>query len=335
MAVSTGRVDSAAAVATGTACGLRDVSVTPSGGPRLAVRLGDGPLRPFLLVHGLAANARVWDAVARHLLAAGHAVAAVDLRGHGRSEAPPDGYDTDTAADDLAGVLDELGYTGGREPIAVGQSWGGNVVVSLAARRAGVAAICGVDGGWIRLGGRFDSFESCWQQLAPPPLGEVTYAQVATRLPQLHPTWPAEVVAGVLAGLRELPDGGVAATLAREHHRAILSSLYAEDPRAWYPLVQVPVLLCAAMPPQAPVGEPDPGDPGLATRRGVAEALAGLPGARVSWYVDAEPDLHAEHPARLTADLLQLAAAAEAAPTGSHFAERPTPAGTVAGTLRR
>src|SRR3954471_10049285 len=31
-----------------------------SGGPRLAVRSLDGRRRPFLLVHGLASNARVW-----------------------------------------------------------------------------------------------------------------------------------------------------------------------------------------------------------------------------------------------------------------------------------
>ena len=31
----------------------RDVEVPLPGGPRLAVRLTDGPLRPFLLVHGL------------------------------------------------------------------------------------------------------------------------------------------------------------------------------------------------------------------------------------------------------------------------------------------
>ncbi|HEY5472951.1 MAG TPA: alpha/beta fold hydrolase, partial [Candidatus Limnocylindrales bacterium] len=39
---------------------------------------------PFLLVHGLASNARLWDGVARRLTEAGHRSVAVDLRGHGR-----------------------------------------------------------------------------------------------------------------------------------------------------------------------------------------------------------------------------------------------------------
>ncbi len=43
---------------------------------------------PFVLVHGLASNARLWDGVATALVAAGHPVFAVDLRGHGRSSKP-------------------------------------------------------------------------------------------------------------------------------------------------------------------------------------------------------------------------------------------------------
>ncbi|MCY7373317.1 MAG: alpha/beta fold hydrolase, partial [Spirochaetaceae bacterium] len=83
---------------------LRDDAVQLPGGPRLALRRGSGPGRPFLLVHGLASNARLWDGVAVLLLEAGHEVVAVDLRGHGRSEQVEDGYTTDQAADDLAAL---------------------------------------------------------------------------------------------------------------------------------------------------------------------------------------------------------------------------------------
>jgi hypothetical protein len=49
---------------------------------------------------------------------------------------------------------------------------------------------------------------------------------------------------------------------------------------------------------------PDP----AAKRTAVAEAMAGLPDAQVHWYPDAHHDLHAQQPARTTADLLALAA---------------------------
>jgi len=294
----------------------RDVDVPLPGGPRLAVRLTDGPLRPFLLVHGLASNARLWDGVTRRLAAAGHAVAAVDLRGHGRSEAPaaPDGaggnggYDTDTCADDLAALADELGFTGGRAPVVAGQSWGGNVVMSLAARRGGVAALGCVDGGWIRPSQRFATFEDCWAELAPPSFEGRRYADLRARIAAAHPDWPPEGVEGTLQNLRELPDGGVENRLSREHHREIVRSMYLGDPRAWYPLVRVPVLLCPAV---VPEGAPDPTGRSARRRSDVAQALQLLADARVSWYVGADHDLHAQHPGRLAADLLALAADAE------------------------
>ena len=311
---------------------LKDETVAVTDGPRLAIRHGDGPLRPFLLVHGLASNARLWDGVARRLVAAGHAVIAVDLRGHGRSESPDGGYDTDTCADDLATLIEDLRLTGGRAPIAVGQSWGGNVVMSLAARRAGVAAVCGVDGGWLRPGRRFASFDECWSVLAPPDWEGVTYRAVIQRITAAHPDWPAEGVRGVVAGLQELPGGGVRNRLSRDHHRSILLSMYRGDPRAWYPLINVPTLLCAAVPPaDASEGGAESDDAARdddtenvshgrrddrarrarGTREEVNEALTLLPDARVHWYIDADHDVHAQQPGRLARDLLALAAAAE------------------------
>ena len=50
-------------------------------------RSGDRDAAPFVLVHGLASNARLWDGVAEHLHASGHTVIAIDQRGHGRSDA--------------------------------------------------------------------------------------------------------------------------------------------------------------------------------------------------------------------------------------------------------
>src|SRR3989440_6867696 len=119
-----------------------DARVRVAQGVFLHVRRWPGEKRPFLLVHGLSSNARLWDGVAAELSAAGHAVHAVDLRSHGDSDAPPDGYDTATAAEDVAA----LGLTG---VVAVGESWGGSVVVTLAAKHPeGGTALALIDGGW-------------------------------------------------------------------------------------------------------------------------------------------------------------------------------------------
>ncbi len=98
----------------------------------------EGSGRPFLLVHGLASNALLWQGVAEHLAAAGHRVVAVDPRGHGESDAPADGYDTVTAAADLRAVSAALDL---QDPVVVGQSWGGNVVLRHAELYGGVHAL--------------------------------------------------------------------------------------------------------------------------------------------------------------------------------------------------
>ena len=65
---------------------------------------------PFVLVHGLASNARLWDGVARHLTDLGHPVVAVDQRGHGQSSKPDDGFDMATVAHDLELLIGSLGF---------------------------------------------------------------------------------------------------------------------------------------------------------------------------------------------------------------------------------
>lgn len=278
--------------------------MTLPGGPLLAVRRasGDQSRRPFLLVHGLASNARLWDGVATALADSGREVVAVDLRGHGRSADTVDGHLTDGAAADLAALCGVLEWTGGRAPVVAGQSWGGNVVLVLAAQFGGVAAVACVDGGWIRFES-FKTFEECWQELAPPLFDGARWDDVRDWITRAHPDWPAECIEGSLANLVKLPAGGVRNRLDRQHHREILHSLWAGDPRALYPQVKVPVLLM-------PAGS-------AATSRAapaVAEALALLPRAKVEWYDGADHDLHAQHPLRVAGDLLSLDAWADGEP---------------------
>src|SRR5262249_13902174 len=95
---------------------------------------GDGP--PLLLLHPNGFCAGVFDPLAQELRR-DHRVVAVDVRGHGGSDAPDD-LSTCTfpnAARDVLAVLDVLGLD---EVVAMGHSMGGAVVVILDALRPGV-----------------------------------------------------------------------------------------------------------------------------------------------------------------------------------------------------
>jgi len=270
-----------------------DDMVTVAGGVRLRVRRWPGRARrPFLLVHGLASNARLWDLVAARLAAAGHPGVAVDLRGHGESDVPPDGYDTATAAADLSGLVAD-------GAIVVGQSWGGNVAVALAAGGAPVAGLALVDGGWIDLRADFASWEACLERLTPPPLDGLRVAELRAGLRRAHPDWSAEAVEATLANVRVDADGRVSRRLPLAHHLSILRSMWDDPPWPRYPAVRVPALLLPAV----------PADPAGAARvrARVARAAAALPRATVLEYVGADHDLHAQHPDKVAADLLTVA----------------------------
>jgi pimeloyl-ACP methyl ester carboxylesterase len=80
---------------------------------------GEG--EPIVLVHGWPQHWWAWRKVVP-LLAPHARLVMPDLRGFGWSDAPPDGYDKRTMADDLLAVLDALGLQRVR---IVGHDWGG------------------------------------------------------------------------------------------------------------------------------------------------------------------------------------------------------------------
>ncbi|TVR16878.1 MAG: alpha/beta hydrolase [Phormidium sp. GEM2.Bin31] len=86
---------------------------------------GEQTGEPVLLLHGLADHAGVWQPVAEALAAEGFRAIAPDLRGHGNSSKPPQGYHCDQIISDLQALLAHLGYESAH---ILGHSWTGKVV---------------------------------------------------------------------------------------------------------------------------------------------------------------------------------------------------------------
>lgn len=276
----------------------------------------DPDLPAFLLVHGLASNAQLWSGAAAQLAAAGHRVVAVDQRGHGLSARADDGYDFATLTDDLVAVVDALEL--GR-PVAVGQSWGGNVVLELAVRHGDrVTAIACVDGGHIDLATEFSDHTAMLAALTPPGLAGMPLADLREGLRRRHPDWPDTGIRGQLANFARRPDGTVGPHLTLERHLAILDHLWQHHPVARWEQVPVPALLLPVRDRHGPVGsgpEPD------ARRRAVEAVAAANDRVRVTW-LHGDHDVHAQHPA-LVADLLRA------------FVDDPTRAPQPAGSAGR
>lgn len=84
---------------------------------------------PLVFVHGVACHRGFWGPQLDRF-AQDHRVVAVDLRGHGESDAPHQPYTMRAFADDLAWMSRQLGT---RRPVVVGHSLGGLVGLELAA----------------------------------------------------------------------------------------------------------------------------------------------------------------------------------------------------------
>jgi pimeloyl-ACP methyl ester carboxylesterase len=261
----------------------------------------DGATRPtpFLFVHGLASNARLWDGVALRLAEAGRDSVAVDLRGHGLSGKPDGGYDFATIAEDLSRLIAALGPEFAR-PIIAGQSWGAGVVLDFAVRHPDLTSgIVLVDGGLTDLRDAFPTWEVCWDRLAPPPLVGMPLATVESYFRTTHADWPPEGLEGSLANFEIREDRTIAPWLSRDRHKAILEAMWNQRTAELWAALRVPAQII-------PVDGGE-SDWTRAKRAGVETAVAATAAngvtVRVDWF-EGDHDIHAQHPAELAASIL-------------------------------
>ncbi|HEY8843893.1 MAG TPA: alpha/beta hydrolase [Gaiellaceae bacterium] len=91
---------------------------------------GDPEAPPLVCLHGVSAHGRRFRKLAEERLAGDFRVLAPDLRGHGRSDYDPP-WDIGTHLDD---VVETLGAAGVARAAWIGHSFGGRLVLELAAR---------------------------------------------------------------------------------------------------------------------------------------------------------------------------------------------------------
>ena len=259
-----------------------------AGDIEIAIREWNGAARDFLLVHGLASNARTWDLVASELNRAGHHVVAIDQRGHGRSDKPEDGYGFEDVTGDLAALIDAMGL---EQPIVAGQSWGGNVVVEFAHRYPHLlSGLVLVDGGLIDLSSRPGAtWESISVDLKPPNLLGTPRTQMVERFRQYHPAWSDQQIELQMGNYETLEDGTIRPWLTLDRHMQILWAMWNQRPKEMLESLETPVLIAIA----------DSGPPERRLLRvDEAQRLEEMRPGKVRWhqFKDAAHDIHIDQP---------------------------------------
>ncbi|NQY56193.1 MAG: alpha/beta hydrolase [Ilumatobacteraceae bacterium] len=99
---------------------------------------------PLVFVHGWPELSHSWRHQMEHFAAAGWPCVAIDVRGYGRSSAPPEipQYTLKKLAGDVAAVIEEVGD---RPAIVIGHDWGAPIVYHTAIRHPDmVGAVAGM-----------------------------------------------------------------------------------------------------------------------------------------------------------------------------------------------
>ncbi len=263
---------------------------------------GDSPPE-FVLIHGGAQNAHTWDTVA---LALGRPLVAIDLPGHGHSDAAlvePGESRAEVLARDVAVVVGELAPDA---KVVVGMSLGGLTSIALTAARSDlVRRLVLVD---ITPGVNHEKAKAIMDFVSGPATFP-SFDELLARTIEHNPTrTESSMRRGILHNAVQLDDGSWMWRY-RRHDTGLANDGLVEDgltgdaesdasARMWDALSSfaTPVLLARGMRPQSVV---DDGDE--------AELLNRLPSARVERFVEAGHSVQGDMPVELAATLAEFA----------------------------
>jgi pimeloyl-ACP methyl ester carboxylesterase len=248
--------------------------VTADAGDRVHFLDWGGPPEPTLpavvAIHGLSATAWVWTPVARRVRAATRFVA-MDLRGHGLSDAPtePDAYRLEELATDVVAVAEGAGLLDrGGQVVLAGHGFGAMVALAAAARLGeACAGVVLVDGGWesmeAALGIDADEFLRGIDE--PPEVMRSLRAYLADRAAFDPATWDDDQDRAARAQVVETHAGRVVPATRPHALEASVREMFRYDPTAAMTAVSAPLIALRAASEDPPAR---------------AQALAGVSAAR-------------------------------------------------------
>jgi pimeloyl-ACP methyl ester carboxylesterase len=254
---------------------------------------------PIVMIHGLGATADTWRLVAEHLYER-HLVIAFDLRGHGLSDQPENGYDLVTLTEDIICGMANLGLG---QVALVGHGWGARLALVLTARHpALVSHLALVDCPHVE--------PRHWpgmtrERFLREKSTSDTYASFENYAQAIHEEitdgWSPDVEAILSTYVRELSDGSVEERLRPEHQRQIREALWEDRALSYYSKLTCPVLLVPAAAQPKPGEEPperlELADEFAATKGYMAMQVAGtIQNCVIHWMPDTAHDMQLQRP---------------------------------------
>ena len=268
-----------------------------------------------LLLPGLASTAWSWAAVARRLTATSRVVA-VDLRGHGLSDSPTEGYAPSALAGDAIAVAEGaslLALPGEREgpPLVLAGIGYGAVVAAWTALALGprCAGLVLVDGGWEEVAVATEATPEEWLAsiAEPPEVLASMRAWLADREAFDPSTWDPDEERAARAQVVETAAGRVKLAVHPHALAGSVRALWSYEPAAVLPAVDAPIAALVAR---------DQDGSRAAALAEIAQLRweAGLPPIRVASFPTRGHNLARHEPGAVAAAVLAVAAGATMRP---------------------
>ena len=240
----------------------------------------------IVLIHGLGQSGLVWAPVARRLAAA-RQVVALDLRGHGLSDAPTEtgAYDLPVLAGDAVAVAEGSGALAAADDqvVLVGHGFGA-VVAAAAASRLGdrCARLVLIDGGLADVAGAIgQDVEEFLRGLAEPPeVMRSMGAYLADRRSWDPSTWDDDQERAARAAVVETVAGRLVPATRPHALEASVRTMFAYEPAAVLAAVTAPIVAVRRRTP----GDDDATGVGAAVPPGIEVVDVAAPGHNLLRY---------------------------------------------------
>ena len=211
---------------------------------------GGGDSGGVLLIHGLSNTAWSWTPVARRVRAVRHVVA-MDLRGHGLSDAPTEGYDQPSLAGDVLAAAEGSGLLADAadQVVLAGHGFGAIVAAWAAADLADrCSGLVLVDGGWesLETASGMDVEEFLRGLDEPPEVMRSMAAFLADRAAFDPGTWDADQERAARATVVETHAGKVVPSTRPHAAEASVRAMFRYDPMVTLAAVSAPVTALVA-----------------------------------------------------------------------------------------
>jgi pimeloyl-ACP methyl ester carboxylesterase len=214
-------------------------------GVRINLAIWEGAGKPVLCVHGITANCRCWVTLAEALVPEYH-VMAMDLRGRGQSDKPPQGYSLDYHVRDINCLLDDLGID---RVVIVGHSLGAFIGLVFAAqypeRTDRLILVDGAgDLSQEQFEAVFDGIKGALDRLGQVFASAEDYLNKMKEAPYIHPWLP--VTEMYYRYELEEVDDGVRTNIDPVHIQEEAANVRQVDCRPFYPQMKSKVLILRA-----------------------------------------------------------------------------------------